>query len=270
MLLDSKTVVENIYALAKLRGMKIGALETAVGIKTPGYFSRFLNEESEGDKARSLPSVEILSKVAEKLGVSIDQLISIDFKKFDDVEISLVTFLGKLTESTSNNSLIWQADTFKTMLNTPTYCFMKDFPLRKTVQKKYYDGEYDRDVEYEDTVFWSLFLDQEVDLLGNILRLEYNGKTFLLVQVQVDDEPDDAFHNQFPNSGPIYYEMYTVISAQMKKLANACVLQGQNNPVLQAFEKLYDAANKSAQYNPTGEDIIKVIKDYMKHFGFED
>ncbi len=147
---------------------------------------------------------------------------------------------------------------------------MKDFPLRRTVQKTWYNGEYDRDETYDATVFWSLFLDQEVDLLGDILRLEYNGKTFLLVRVQVDDEPDDSFHNQFPNSGPIYYEMYTVISAQMKKLANACVFQGQNNPVLKAFEKLYEAAAKSAQYNPTGEDIIKVIKDYMKHFGFED
>ena len=267
MLLDSKSVVENIYVLAKLRGMKIGALESAVGIKTAGYFSRFLNDESE---SRSLPSVEILSKVAEKLGVTIDQLVTIDFKKFDDVEISLVTFLGKLTESTANNSLIWSADTFRTMANTPTYCFMKDFPLRHVVTKQSYVPEYDTYQPYDETVFWSLFLDQEVDLLGDILRLEHNGKTFLLVRVQVDDEPDDTFHNQFPNSGPIYYEMYTVISAQMKKLANACVFQGQNNPVLKAFEKLYQAASKSAQYNPTGEDIIKVIKDYMKHFGFED
>ena len=270
MLLDAKTVVENIYALAKLRGVKIGALETAVDIKTPGYFSRFLKDEPDGDKTRSLPSVEILSKVAEKLGVTIDQLVSVDFKKYDDVQLALITFLGKLTESTTSNALIWHADTFKTMVNTPTYCFMKDFPLRRTVEKPCYNQAKQQMESYEDTVFWSLFLDQEVILLSDILRLEYKGKTFILVQVQVDDEPHDDFHDQFPNSGPIYYEMYTVISAQMKKLANACLFKGGDDPVLSAFQKLFAAAVRNAEYNPNGEDLIEVIKDYMKHFGFED
>ena len=269
MLLDSKTVVENIYILAKLRGIKIGALETSVDIAN-GYFSRFLKDEPGAEKVRSLPSVENLSKVADKLGVTIDQLITVDFKKYDDVQLALITFLGKLTESTSSNKLIWHADKFKTMVNTPTYCFMKDFPLRRTVTKKGFNVETHELEDYEETVFWSLFLDQEVMLLSDILRLEYKGKTFILVQVQVDDEPHDDFHNQFPNSGPIYYEMYTVISAQMKKLANACLFKGGNDPVLKAFEEMFAAAVKSAEYNPNGEDLIELIKDYMKHFGFED
>ena len=70
---DKTRCLTNIYYLARQKGIKIGDLEAEANVST-GYFSR-LNKEDN----KTVPSIETLLLVADKLGVSVDALVRRDY-----------------------------------------------------------------------------------------------------------------------------------------------------------------------------------------------
>ncbi len=263
MVLDSKSVVDNIYKLAKLRGVKISTLEECAGVGA-GYFSRFRKDkdDSEVDKNRSLPSTEVLSAIADKLGTTIDILINLDFTNLKDAELTIITFLDCLAIATEENKYIWQADTFKKMLETPTYCYMRDFPLRRIYKEDYPTGG-----QYKRSSFYSLFLEEDVALEGKIYRLTHKGTTYILVKVSLEDYSN---LNPLERACTSYYELYAVKNAQMKKITSVEILSSETtiSPMITAFTNLYSAASKSAELNPECDNIVDTINDLMKVFDF--
>lgn len=97
---NNKKLAENIYALAKLKNKKIQDLERAADMSV-GYLSRFL----KGNIA--LPSLSCIFKIAEELGVSVDQLIRNDYVK-TNVEVMIKTqFIQMLERKTKDMDIHW-------------------------------------------------------------------------------------------------------------------------------------------------------------------
>ena len=69
--IDSKKIVSNIRALAKRRGMNLGAFELAIGVSV-GYLSRV-------DKYTNTPCIDTIASAAKVLDVTIEELLYEEF-----------------------------------------------------------------------------------------------------------------------------------------------------------------------------------------------
>lgn len=101
---DKKTCMDNIYAIAKDKGIKIGDLEKRAGLST-GYLSKL---SKEGNTA--VPGIETLSTIADALGVSIDYLISVNYKGLNQDEKYFSAFIEKLIKGTESGRIAWEIE----------------------------------------------------------------------------------------------------------------------------------------------------------------
>ena len=101
---DKQLFVENIYELAKLRGLKIKDLEAGCGISV-GYISRL----RQGEK-NIAPGADFLLAIAQQLSVSVDALLTCDFVHATPSEIEAIHFIDKLLRETQARKLSWQED----------------------------------------------------------------------------------------------------------------------------------------------------------------
>ena len=98
---NRQRLVDNIGSLIQQKGMKVGEVESSIGIST-GYLSRLSK-----DGNNSIPATDVTWKLAQHLGVSTDALISGDFSSGTDNLSVLKRFLKKLTVQTIDGSIEW-------------------------------------------------------------------------------------------------------------------------------------------------------------------
>lgn len=110
-LFDRQITLNNIYFLAKEKGIRMGDLENKVGVST-GYFSRQIKEGSTAN-----PGVEVLAAAAEIMGVSLDALISHDYAVLSASERYVMDFLDRLTQRTSTLDIIWGRELMDSLRN---------------------------------------------------------------------------------------------------------------------------------------------------------
>ena len=71
---DRKRLLSNIATLTKDKNVRMGDLEAAAGVSA-GYFSRLNKGESN-----AIPNIEVIAAVADKLEVTIDCLVRVDYE----------------------------------------------------------------------------------------------------------------------------------------------------------------------------------------------
>lgn len=105
MKLSVQQCLDNIYALAKEKNIKISDLEKEAEV-SPGYFSRL----SKKDKP-TFPQVDVLMAVANKLDISLDILVTCDFNSVDQNVLYIVAFIERLINvTTSDTTKKWEID----------------------------------------------------------------------------------------------------------------------------------------------------------------
>ncbi len=102
---DKKRCIDNIYALAKQKNIKIGDLEEAGGV-SKGYLSRINKEDST-----SSPSIELLDSISRQFGVGIDFLVNYSQDKLSPNEQFVYKFIDKLMCMTTAGKLEWLVET---------------------------------------------------------------------------------------------------------------------------------------------------------------
>ena len=101
---NKKLMMDNISVLLKRKVMKIGELESQANVSA-GYLSRLAKDEN------SKPSVELITKIAGILGVSMDVLLGCNLSSQNPTEQYLFDFLQKLNKDTLENKLDWHKET---------------------------------------------------------------------------------------------------------------------------------------------------------------
>lgn len=102
--INKKLIGENINALAKYYGFKIKDIEKEANVST-GYLSRITGSKG----AESSPIIDLLLVASQKFHVSIDSLVSMDFKKLADPEkMRFQCFLEALLTLTNRDQLKWE------------------------------------------------------------------------------------------------------------------------------------------------------------------
>ena len=264
-MLDKLKVIDNIKLLAKMKKILLSEVEKAGGV-TPGYLARlafdinkFREGHKEGEKERQLPPTDVIEKMAGKLGITIDALINLDFSQVKDAEGTVILFFDNLTKLTNRNTLIWKKETSDS-LNSGKH------PLTKDKEEPVFDFE--KCMETDETVmvphFYSQFKDKFLELNGPILKLTSRGKTFMLLETIIE----------YPEYAPDYsYEFYAIEQDNKVLKVASADWGGEYNPatpMYKALSDLYAAASKSADVNPNGDDIIKMINEFMNVFKVDD
>ena len=263
-LLDKLKIIDNIKLLAKMKKILLSEVEKAGGVTT-GYLARlafdinkFRDGHAEGEKERQLPPTDVMEKIACKLGITIDSLINIDFSQVKDAEGSVILFLDNLRKLTNRNSIIWKGDDFGQLHN-------EKHPLMRTRKEKGFDFETGQETEelVDIPYYFSLFLDQACDIYGTVYRHTSRGKTLMILESRTGNEYEGYRY---------YVEFYAIENNKPVKIAYT-EEPGEmdiETPMYKALWELYCAAKKSSEINPNGDDIIKLINDYMDAFNIKD
>lgn len=102
---DKMRCINNIYALSKERGVKIGDIEEKAGM-SKGYLSRVSKPDYQGS-----PSIEMLDSIAEQLGVGIDFLVNYSPETLSVNEQFVMEFIDKLIQQTFSGKVEWLKET---------------------------------------------------------------------------------------------------------------------------------------------------------------
>ncbi len=127
---DKTRCVNNIYTIAKEKGVKIGDLEENSGV-SKGYLSRVAKPDYQGS-----PPIEMLDSIAHQLGVGIDFLVNFDPEKLSENEQFVMKFIDKLSTLTGAEKMEWLYETTTTLIADDNS--KVDNPL-VSVQKEYSD-----------------------------------------------------------------------------------------------------------------------------------
>lgn len=104
-MISKRKTIENIYKISQQQGIKIGDLETAANV-SKGYLSRQSNDE-----IAQYPPVTFFAAVAEKLGLTIDDLVNYDLSKLYPDELKSIQFLNKLIQNVKTDKDRWYVET---------------------------------------------------------------------------------------------------------------------------------------------------------------
>lgn len=246
---DKTRCLTNIYYLARQKGIKIGDLEADANVST-GYFSR-LNK----DDNKTVPSIETLLLVADKLGVSVDALVHRDYSTPTPSERYLLDFLDKLTIRTDeDDSIEWKRTPLAVLQSID--CDRDgyvDHPLFFADYGPLPDGEDGYRIHYS-----SLFRKAEPMKPcgdGFVLDIGRGSELYLMKVVLADDtsDPDIDFE----------YELYIHTRSEMKGLCHTnarTVTPGLFDSLLQ---HLYNSAAESSSHVRLGDDIKGILDSFL-------
>ncbi len=241
MAFDKKRFLNNVYYLAKLRDIKIGALEANAGLST-GYLAR-LNKEDN----KSVPSIEVLVSFADKLKISMDSLIGCDLEPMSGTDKYICDFLDKLIFDTTNNKYIWTKEDASTLHASERGA---EHPLLKNVgDNHFYNNHYlsqfrpNEDVELDDFQYY-VEIDQDTFL--------YLMNT--LVTFRSTDKEDDI---RTENEIELYLQKGQVIKKICRKHHK------QASPFDDKLLQLRQAAKDSTQHINLDEELREVIDLFM-------
>lgn len=242
---DKAGCIETIYFLAKEKGLKIGDLEEKAGV-SKGYLSR-INKEGN----TSVPSIELLSSIAEQLGVSVDYLVNYRVFEPTEGEAFLMKFLDKLQHRTICGKLEWACES-KDVVKEDSAAPVNN-PLVSIVDG--YSEEFD--VLYKTHRFNSRFGDAV--LIGNTYHTDLPGssaKVYIMkVHYLVETGPDSIGYTL-----PMY-EIY-LVDREISALCSSYYVR-TGIPLADKIVELYRTIETSTSRIGITKDSKKLIETFM-------
>ena len=195
------TVVENIYALAQEKNIKIGDLERDAGVSV-GYLSRFLKPSGAIIKM----AVDVLFKICDCLKMSVEDVVYYNSDDRTPGQKKMDFFLKKLARDTENHEIVWKKYVNKGLFTTS---------LGNRYKSPFYDVTYMKGAVHNwDADFTCVLADNTV---------------LYLISVQYEIDPDKHFMKTTPG-----YELYANIDSG--KFVKICYADNAVNPTY--FQKL--------------------------------
>lgn len=99
---DKNKLMDNINSLIKEKNLRIGEVEAEVGI-SKGYLSRMSKEDND-----TIPTVDLIWNLAQKLDTSVDMLVGGDFSRVNDNLFFLLKYIYKLKKDTDLHNIEWK------------------------------------------------------------------------------------------------------------------------------------------------------------------
>lgn len=251
---DRKRLLSNIALLTKEKNIRVGDLESAAGV-SPGYFSRL----NKGDST-AVPNIEVLDAVCDKIGVTLDSLLKVDYAAPIPSERYLIDFIDKLISKTTEFELQWECEPVSRMTAAGMDKNGKAcHPLFET-RTINHGTDFNGYPEMEDcAVYNSLFHEGEfIGLLGPAYHVDFDHNSVLwLVDAGVEDDdgvPDDEI------------EFYMQQGRQVFPICHSV----SNGPSVfnEILFSLYNAAAESSKRPKINPEVKSAIDCFMEDLPF--
>ena len=259
---DKKLCMDNIYAIAKDKGIKIGDLEKAAGLSA-GYLSKL---SKEGNTA--VPGIDSLLLIAQALGISIDALVSVNYKDLNKDEKYLAAFIEKLISGTESRKITWEIEG-AAYLNSNDTGEGFEHPLFISVPSVIENPASGDLVDYVGNVYQSRFLRiNDVNSFDNCYHCELGkgGDTLYMMKLNLGDK------NYPKEDGEFDISKYSYISHEEVELYIVDT-HGKVNPLCSTFsvgqemkkliEKLYAAVYGDGRFIGMSSETRRTIDRFM-------
>ena len=188
---DKYLAFRNIRELLKNTDIKLGQIEKEAGCQA-GYMSRLEKTENATE-----PTVEFLVTAAQKLNVSLDDLLYVTISSLSSTEIYMIKFLEKLIRDTKADRLNW--------IKEPLYVFKEieksdDGELYHPLFSKYQNHKGLKGIAVSEaglpyiktrSFFPSKTFGQMTEVIDDCYRLELKDQTTLYVMSVGEIESDE-------------------------------------------------------------------------------
>ena len=234
---------ENISYLAKESGIKLMELAEEAGVAV-SFFSRARKGDSRAD-------AKVLSKMALKLGVSLDTLMNCDLTAMTPNERLVLNFLDKVIIDANTSKLEWVKETRKEMeqLNEEGEPVS---PLFKAVEK---DGQFQ--LEYK-----SLFKKDKLQIMhvwqnGYHTALSKDAWLYV-ISVGIREVKEEGGLPNFYTGLEIYIlDMFGYNPV-------CCSFNGTNGEIVQRVKDLYNIARLKCDRIVLNSDTVEIMSAYIQ------
>lgn len=233
-LLSKEQVVDNIHFLCEKKNIKLGTLEKECGV-SPGYLSRIYSSKNN----ESYPNIEFLFKASKYLNVSIDFLLTLNYK-YDTLptegEELIFRFVEKLIKETNKKIVIWENIYHERILskNDEHYIDLKD-DKELSALTDFFD-QYEIDKNNLNNIYRLYFKKNDVLFLLN------NGTKCFLIYLGKMNKTEHAYMTM-----DLSYSGNDKIEAKLYAL----------------FSELFDVVKLKTSRFKTNKRFIKFITDYV-------
>ncbi len=256
--------MENIYAAAKDRGIKIGELERFAGLST-GYLSKL---SKEGNTA--VPGIDSLQLIAEKLGISIDCLLNVNYKNLSADEKYVILFLDRLMLKTEAGRITWEIEG-ASFLNTNKTGENFVHPLFLPIPSAIEDPETGDMVDYVANTYQSRFLQNaEVNYFLNCYHCEFGsrGEMLYLMKFSPNDwnYPKPEIEIENPKSSiESHQEIEVYILDSGGKVNPLCTTYRAGTEIVKVLNKLYATVSAKGNSICVSSYVKGIIEEFMNY-----
>lgn len=221
---SKERLLNNIDYLLKIKNIKISELENYMGVSV-GYLSRLKNS----DNPESCPSIDSLSKIAEKLDSSIISLLFCNYAELTETELYLINKIEKIIDKTKDGLIKWE----------------------RIKQHDFVNYDYDINEIYEDyynssKVTKSLFLDQYVTVHNDVYYFNTKDREYLLIPISFEKN--------------VQYEFYLVVNERFCKRI-LCSQNGGKSGIFEIMDNLYKIAEFSSKQVKIDKEVKESLDD---------
>ena len=231
---DRKRCVSNIDLLIKKKGLKVGAVENAIGVST-GYISRL------GDSTSKL-NLEFLVALSEALEVSLDTLVCYDLSAMTPTELYVYQFCEKVVNQTLYGEMSWEKESIGAINAIKCYSNgTTDHPLFMSEDQEAYYNSYFAD-------------DYGTRVTGEVYRTALGTNEWLyLTRVQ------------YPKEKGAGYELYIVEEAYNGTTTNPlCASINSDDTAFNALlMRLYNSVAESCRKVAINASTRSIIDKFM-------
>ena len=234
---DKILLINNIKILAKQNNIKLGDLETSVNV-SPGYFSRL-----KADDNSTVPSVEVIYKIACAFNVTVDSLIQFDYTVSSTTESYLMKILSKILSETNEELYAWKKDGPDKIMNTNDYGYYTHPLIKNTSHFDSYGSE------YFNSSYCSLMDETvEFDIPGIVYHFTYTNKRFYISRVKKSNTPEEV------------YELYLLIK---DKLHIVCTSLYSSNDLKKVLIDIWNAASEDVKKMKIDCTLREDLEDFL-------
>lgn len=259
-------LIENIKVVAKNKNINLGDLEEEVLDLSKGYFARLASDLKKDGNNRPLPPLDTFVLLCDHFNMPINRLIESDLSTLNERQGAVMNFIDSLTSDTNKGKFIWSKIN-QSKLSEEKLLTLEENPLYKTEvdEDALKNGYFDDPEEATFRRYKSKFVDCDENGISyyvedDAFSFSYGKLTFLLIKVEYNVcRNGEWYHDNYSN----HYELYSIKEGKFLPFAYAS--RSDTKDYFKCFDDLYEAARLSARVNPTGDDIIDMINDYVDY-----
>lgn len=246
---NKNRIIENIYFLAKEKGLKMGDIEKNAGV-SPGYLSRINKNDNT-----SIPGVDLMYYIAQQLEVSVDTLLAAKYEQMTRADKYALDFIQKVIDDTRNEKIDWeQLSAYKLRTDAELEYMYPIFDHEEYLE--YEPGSINGGIVCRKPCFLSKFYEEGISrIIGNGYIAEMKSLNARIYLMAIEHENTKENKKQA-------YELYIEMEGGLVEgICNSTLV---NHEISMLMGQLYEALEELYSHVKLSRGVKDLLDKYMQ------